>query len=308
MSNNAAVVIPLFVSDIIDMVSGPTPNLTNDIMAYYSVSAGADRRMRLQDFLAAFNIPLNANAATVYAGPVAGSSAAPPSFRNMSLGDFGTQNQNRVAVGPTSGTGAAAFRLLVGGDVPVMLGDFGSGGTQGAVPAPPIGSTVAGLFLRADATFALPPKTMYAVMQEQQASGTSSTFTVNATTATRILNTKVSDLNNILSSFNAGGNNQFIPIAGTYVTRAWAMLGNGGGAAKIKVRNVTAAVDAVQGLSGHGGAAATGELANFLDGVFTANGTDSYALQQYSQNSNAGGTAVSQGQEIYASITLEKIA
>lgn len=308
MSSNAAIVIPLFVSDIIDMISGPTPNLTNDILPYYSVSAGADRRMRLQDFLAAFNIPLNANAATIYAGPVAGSSAAPPSFRNMSLGDFGSQNQNRVAVGPTSGTGAATFRLLVGSDVPVMLGDFGSGGTQGAAPAPPIGSTVAGLFLRADATYALPPKTMYAVMQEQQASGTSSTFSVNAGIATRVLNTKVSDLNSIISSFNPAGNLQFIPIAGTYYVTAWGLLGNAGGVSKLKIRNVTATSDAVQGASSLAGVASTGQLLNVLAGTFVANGTDSYALQHYSANSNSGGGAVSQGQEVYASVTLEKIA
>ena len=37
-----------------------------------------------------------------------------------------------------------------------MVGDSGSGGTQGLVPAPPAGSAAAGKFLKADGTFAVP--------------------------------------------------------------------------------------------------------------------------------------------------------
>jgi hypothetical protein len=49
-----------------------------------------------------------------------------------------------------SGTVAAA-RMAV------MLGDSGSGGTQGVVPAPASGDAAAGKFLKADATWAVPP-------------------------------------------------------------------------------------------------------------------------------------------------------
>ncbi|HLZ09078.1 MAG TPA: hypothetical protein VKT80_10850 [Chloroflexota bacterium] len=41
--------------------------------------------------------------------------------------------------------------------VPVMVGDSGSGGTAGLVPAAPSGSAAAGKFLKADGTFAVPP-------------------------------------------------------------------------------------------------------------------------------------------------------
>lgn len=41
--------------------------------------------------------------------------------------------------------------------VPNMVGDTGSGGTAGLVPAAPAGSAAAGKFLKADATFAVPP-------------------------------------------------------------------------------------------------------------------------------------------------------
>lgn len=40
---------------------------------------------------------------------------------------------------------------------PVMVGDTGSGGLAGNVPAPPAGSAAAGKFLKADGTFAVPP-------------------------------------------------------------------------------------------------------------------------------------------------------
>jgi hypothetical protein len=39
----------------------------------------------------------------------------------------------------------------------VMVGDTGSGGSAGIVPAPPSGSAAAGKFLKADGTFAVPP-------------------------------------------------------------------------------------------------------------------------------------------------------
>jgi hypothetical protein len=40
---------------------------------------------------------------------------------------------------------------------PVMVGDTGSGGKAGNVPAAPAGSAAAGKFLKADGTFAIPP-------------------------------------------------------------------------------------------------------------------------------------------------------
>ena len=43
--------------------------------------------------------------------------------------------------------------------VPVMVGDSGSGGTKGLVPAPTAGSAAAGKFLKADGTFAVPSGT-----------------------------------------------------------------------------------------------------------------------------------------------------
>lgn len=46
---------------------------------------------------------------------------------------------------------------LVAAAYPTMVGDSGAGGTKGAVPAPGAGDAAAGKFLKADATWALPP-------------------------------------------------------------------------------------------------------------------------------------------------------
>jgi hypothetical protein len=63
---------------------------------------------------------------------------------------------NQVVATPNGSSGQAALRALDAADLPVMVGDSGSGGTKGAVPAPPAGAAAAGKFLKADGTFAVP--------------------------------------------------------------------------------------------------------------------------------------------------------
>src|SRR5712692_248327 len=59
-----------------------------------------------------------------------------------------------------TGTGtcseAPVWSLVVAADLPLMVGDTGSGGVQGAVPAPAAGYAAAGKFLKADGTWAVP--------------------------------------------------------------------------------------------------------------------------------------------------------
>ena len=70
---------------------------------------------------------------------------------------WATQPANRVFAGPTTGSAATpTFRALVGADLPAMVGDSGSGGTKGAVPAPAAGDAAAGKYLKADGTWAVP--------------------------------------------------------------------------------------------------------------------------------------------------------
>lgn len=52
---------------------------------------------------------------------------------------------------------AGAPTVNISATDPVMVGDSGSGGTAGNVPAPASGTAAAGKFLKADGTWAVPP-------------------------------------------------------------------------------------------------------------------------------------------------------
>lgn len=74
-----------------------------------------------------------------------------------------TQNFNATTPAPATGAQNIAFAddggsptVNISATDPVMVGDTGSGGTAGNVPAPASGDAAAGKFLKADATWAVP--------------------------------------------------------------------------------------------------------------------------------------------------------
>lgn len=68
-----------------------------------------------------------------------------------------TQTANTIFAGPTTGSAAApTFRAMVAADMLQMVGDSGSGGVKGAVPAPAAGDAAAGKFLGAAGTWSTP--------------------------------------------------------------------------------------------------------------------------------------------------------
>ncbi len=66
-------------------------------------------------------------------------------------------SQSAYRVFGTAGAGTPSFLALAPSHLPVMVGDSGSGGTQGACPAPAAGDAAAGKFLKADGTYQVPP-------------------------------------------------------------------------------------------------------------------------------------------------------
>ena len=94
----------------------------------------------------------------------------------------------RVAVMVKSGTARTANQFvtyvdahgvtqtaaIAAADLPGMVGDSGSGGTKGAVPAPAAGDAAAGKFFKADGTFAIPPGTTGSAPYSCAVSGVSS--------------------------------------------------------------------------------------------------------------------------------------
>jgi hypothetical protein len=67
-------------------------------------------------------------------------------------------NNSGGTAAPSALTAAQAAALL-----PAVVGDTGSGGTKGLVPAPAAGDAAAGRFLKADGTFAVPPNAVTSV-------------------------------------------------------------------------------------------------------------------------------------------------
>lgn len=100
------------------------------------------------------------NAVLSYADALT-SGNAPPSLdsRWVALGQgFPDQAANKFYAGPTSGADAPpAFRLLVPGDYPTMVGDSGSGGVKGALSAPAAGDAAAGKYANAGGGWSVPP-------------------------------------------------------------------------------------------------------------------------------------------------------
>lgn len=75
------------------------------------------------------------------------------------VGDSGSGGTHGLVPAPSAGDAAAGKFLKASGSFaipPTMVGDSGSGGTAGYVPAPPAGSNAAGDFLSAGGTFANP--------------------------------------------------------------------------------------------------------------------------------------------------------
>jgi hypothetical protein len=83
----------------------------------------------------------------------------------LNLGNGGTGTSLLVTGGTgqylkqTASGAAVSVDTIAAADLPTMVGDSGSGGTKGAVPAPASGDSAAGKFLKADGSWSVPSST-----------------------------------------------------------------------------------------------------------------------------------------------------
>lgn len=151
----------------------------------------------------------------------------------------------------------------------------------------------------------------YAILQHIEAQNVAGGATVANTWTTRPLNTETVDANGIV----AIATNQFTPIAGIYRLRAQCTIFGTTANVRHRLRNITAGSTPAGGVSPlvrlGNAAASTGDISP-LEVIFTANGTDAYAIQYYVsvlQATNGLGIAMNAAgeTETYMTILLEKI-
>ncbi len=145
-----------------------------------------------------------------------------------------------------------------------------------------------------------------AVLYESQTSGTNGGGASATTWQTRTLNTELDDDEIVTLS-----SNQFTPIAGTYVIMAAAPAYKVD-EHRLRLYNVTQASVVQEGgnaFSDNGDAYVTNAL---LYWIFTANGTDAYRIEHYTNTAQAStglGLNVNDGSaEVYTSVMLLRFA
>ena len=88
--------------------------------------------------------------------PLFTASVATPNTTPALTFSLTNQSANLFLATPNGVSGAPSFRAIIPADVPVMVGDSGSGGVAGLVPAPAAGTAAALKYLKADGTWAVP--------------------------------------------------------------------------------------------------------------------------------------------------------
>lgn len=144
-----------------------------------------------------------------------------------------------------------------------------------------------------------------AVLADQKAQNTGGgTFTAGAW-RTRDLNTEVSDAGNIVTL----SANKFTPIAGKYFIYATVPMSDDNSVHQARLYNSTGASQVLAGSSAN--VSGTGSpfimSPSFVMGVFTANGTDAYTIEDRCTLDATFGVAVNLTTEVYTQVTLIKI-
>ena len=227
---------------------------------------------------------------------VTGLGAATANGEAVRYNEFQAINGSQITAGSV-----AAARLTV------MVGDTGTGGVQGAAPAPAAGDAAAVKFLRADATWAVPSSNLggYALIQDQKASGIYGGNTVATTWTRRDMNTEVVDTQSVVTI----NGNQFTLIAGTYRLNAFSAIFRSS-TANIRIRNITAGSTVAVGLSQYTGFPNDGAGALLTaQARFTIAVPTVFELQYYcaqAQVNGLGNPATSGEVEVYSSIEIVK--
>jgi hypothetical protein len=227
---------------------------------------------------------------------VTGLGAATSNGQAVRYEEFQAINGSQI----TAGTVAAA-RMAV------MVGDSGSGGTQGVVPAPAAGDTAAQKYLRADATWQTVPSNLgaFIVLQYLVSSGTAGGASSALAWTTRPINTESVDTGNNCTL----NTNQFTLLAGTYRVEFWGVMFNCNESVH-RLRNVSDASTTLVGMGLYADNSDPTGVSPTIQGRFTIASTKTFEIQYWAGAAKATdglGKAMSSGEsECYASLVLIK--
>ncbi len=147
----------------------------------------------------------------------------------------------------------------------------------------------------------------YAILEDQKATTVGGGSASAATWNNRTLSTEVSDADSIV----AVSSNQFTPVSGTYLAliSAPAALVN---RHRLRLYNVTGAASVKEGAAAVADATNSVATTAHLKVIFTANGTNAYRIDHYTQSAQATvglGSPTSDGStEVYLTILLIKLS
>ncbi len=192
-----------------------------------------------------------------------------------------------------------------------LIGDTGSGGTRGLVPAPASGDAAANKFLKADGTWtavtSFRPKV--AIVSDQQAANTGGGTPSASAWTKRTINAEESDADALLSLSSS----VIALTAGTYLVRGWSTFTENAQEHRLRLRNTsdgTTACLSATGRNREGGGSVN--LQTPIEGRFTIASTKNFELQYYCAGSGSNGLGVASNLdsqvEIYTRLVFEKLA
>ena len=165
--------------------------------------------------------------------------SADGNWQKIGTSAIADQAQDTV-IANTTGSSSSPSAIAISDLTPKLnnvVGDSGSGGTKGLVPAPASGDASAGKFLKADGLWAVPTTTIgtnvvtnsmlaqvaTAIFKGRTTAGTGNVEDLTVTQATAMLNTFTSSLKGLVP-LSGGGTTNFLRADGT-----WAAPSGGGG-------------------------------------------------------------------------------
>jgi hypothetical protein len=169
--------------------------------------------------------------------------AADGTWQKIATSAIADQSGKTLLANTTGSAGAVSAVAIssITTELTAVVGDSGSGGTKGLVPAPASGDASAGKFLKADGLWAVPTTTIgtnvvtnsmlaqvaTAIFKGRTTAGTGNVEDLTVTQATAMLNTFTSSLKG-LAPASSGGTTNFLRADGT-----WAAPAGGGGSGTV---------------------------------------------------------------------------